>query len=132
MKKFFTTLLTPPVFLGLLLIAGVAFADKPQPYVVSTEIIRVTSAADLASIPTTTADVLAAVDLAGTVASATLTFPTTPVNGQTLSVTTRSAVTTITNSTGGIPLSGAVTTLAAGASVSYVYIEAANRWYKNP
>lgn len=106
--------------------------DHTRKDVVSTEIIRATSAADLASIPATTADVLVCVDLAGTTANGTLNFPSSPINGQTLSVTTRSAITTITNSSGAIPISGAVTTLAAGAAVAYVYCQPANRWYKNP
>lgn len=116
-----------------LLLIFVGWNAKPDnKYVVSTEIIRATSAADVAGVPATTADVLICVDIASTTASATLGFPTSPINGQTLSVTTRSAITTITNSAGAIPISGAVTTLAAGATVSYVYQSTANRWFRNP
>lgn len=120
------------LILGLLLIFVGWNARPDKPYLANTEIIRVTTAGDLAGIPATTADVLACVDLPNTVGSATLTFPTQPINGQTLSVTTRSAITSITNSLGGIPISGAVTTLAAGGTVSYVYNQPANRWFRNP
>lgn len=128
MKKYFQISI-----LGLLLIF-IGWNAHPEKKVdlVSTEIIRATSAGDLTGIPATTADVLICVDLASTTASATLLFPTSPINGQTLSVTTRSAITTITNSLGGIPISGAVTTLAAGATVSYVYQQGSNRWFRNP
>lgn len=102
-----------------------------KPYIESTEIIRVTSAADLANVPSTTADMFLAIDLASTTASGTLIFPTSPRPGQSLIVSTRSAITSVTLNGGGIPINGSISTLAAGATVEWVYVQAANRWFRN-
>lgn len=99
-----------------------------KPYVESTEIIRVTSVADLANVPTTVSDLLLAIDLPATAASGTLIFPATPRAGQTVTVSTRSAITAVTLNGNGIPINGTITTLAAGAFVEWTYIQAANRW----
>ena len=118
--------------LGILAFCIVMFSFSRKQYIVSTEKIRVTSAANLASVPSTTADLLLVIDISTTTASGTLVFPTSPIDGQNLSVSTRSAITAVTLNGGGIPISGAITTLAAGGTVAWVYDAASNRWFRNP
>lgn len=101
-------------------------------YIVSTEKIRVTQTADLASVPATTADILLVIDVAGTIPSGTLVFPANPIDGQTIAVSTRSQVTTVSLNAGTIPISGPITTLAAGGTVAWVYDQASNRWFRFP
>lgn len=135
MKKFFASLLTPPVFLGLLLITGIAFADKPtgqRPYLVSVEKMRVVEAADLLGIAETTADVLIVVDRPAAIASGTCPMPANPIDGQVFMISTRSAITSLTLNASGRPVSGTITTLAAGAAAGWTYDQISNRWFRNP
>lgn len=130
MKKIALILLSIAV-LGALLSS---YIDKPSSRkdIVSTEMIRVNSVADLQGIPATTADILLCIDFAVTVTNGTLTFPTNPINGQIISVTTRSQITNVTLDGGGIPISGTIGTLAAGGVVAWVYNQEGNRWFRNP
>jgi hypothetical protein len=117
--------------LGLLALCIVIFSFSNRPYIVSTEKIRVTQTADLATVPATTADLLLVIDVGTTIAAGTLVFPTAPIDGQSICVSTRSQITAVTLDAGGRAISGSISTLAAGGVVEWVYDQASNRWFRH-
>ena len=117
--------------LGLLALCIVIFSFTNRTYIVSTEKIRVTQTADLASMPETTSDLLLVIDVGTTIAAGTLVFPVNPIDGQTIGVSTRSQITAVTLDAAGRSISGSISTLAAGGFVEWVYDQASNRWFRH-
>lgn len=100
---------------------------------VSTEVIRVVQAADLLSIPETTADMLLIFDRDTVLANGTLPFPLNPVNWQTYTLSTKSEVTNFTVDTGGRPINGVPSTLPTGVT-GWIYLTSEDEWFslQNP
>lgn len=67
---------------------------------VSIELIRVVTLADISTIAETTADILLAVDRDTTVAAVTCPFPANPIRGQLMGISTRIQITSLTLDSG--------------------------------
>jgi hypothetical protein len=95
---------------------------------VNVEKIRVTQAADLANIPTTTADIFLVFDRVATLASGTLPFPANPIDSQTYTLSTKAPITNFSVDTAGRAISGVPTTLPIGVT-GWVYDIGSDEWF---
>lgn len=103
--------------------------NKRQPFLVNIEKIRVTQAADLSSIPGTTADMMIVVDRSAAIASGTLPLPANPVDGQIFMISSRVDFGSVILNTNGRAISGAITAVSAGDFVGWVYDLISDRWF---
>lgn len=77
-----------------------------------------------------TGDDVVLIQEAALAATLTVAFPATPVGGQKVTFSSVGGVTALTLSTGVGSIIGALTTLAAGGTMTYVYIGSSTKWYK--
>jgi hypothetical protein len=95
---------------------------------VNLEKVRITQAADLASIPGTTADTILFIDRSTVINTGTIPFPSNPIDGQIYMISSRIDIISVTLSTNGRPVSGAITSLSSGDFVGWIYDTTSNRW----
>lgn len=94
----------------------------------NTEVIRVTQAADLLSIPATQADILLIFDRDTILPNGTLPFPANPINWQTYTLSTKSDITNFGADTGGKAINGVPATLPTGVT-GWVYLLSEDEWF---
>lgn len=96
---------------------------------VSTEIIRVTTGADLAAIALTTADMLVIVDRIASVSSGNLPMPANPEPGQSFYITSNVEITALTLNANGKTINGSISYLAKNTIAGWVFNSTADAWF---